>query len=123
MKPSDKIDPDSQLIWDQKFGRILRVVAVIGAFLSCVTVAVLVLRFFWYTDIAFWQQIAKEHFLASVGIAGFAITSFGVVVFLRQTDGPIEFEAWGLKFKGAAGQVVLWAFCVLALSLCGKLLW
>jgi hypothetical protein len=117
------MNPEHQVNWDQKLSRILRVVAVIGAFLACITCAVLVLRFFWSTDITFWQQIAREHFLASVGLTGFAITSFGVVVFLRQTDGPIEFEAWGLKFKGAAGQVVLWAFCVLTLSLCGKLLW
>jgi hypothetical protein len=28
-------------------------------------------------------------------------------VFLRQTEGPIEIEALGMRFKGAAGQVVL----------------
>jgi hypothetical protein len=39
--------------------------------------------------------------------ASSAVASFGIVTFLRQSEGPIEFEALGLKFKGAAGQLVL----------------
>ena len=109
--------------WDVKFSRILRLIAVVGALLACITTAGLAVAFFYKTDFSLWQQVGKEHFLATVGLTGFSITSFGVVVFLRQTDGPIEFEAWGLKFSGAAGQVVLWTFCVLSLSLCAKLLW
>jgi hypothetical protein len=47
--------------------------------------------------------------------------SFALVVFLRQTEGPIEFEGLGMKFNGA--QVVLWAFCIIVFALCAKLLW
>ena len=54
---------------------------------------------------------------------GATILSFALVVFLRQTEGPIEFEGLGMKFKGAAGQVVLWAFCIIVFALCAKLLW
>jgi len=39
-----------------------------------------------------------------------------VVVMLRYSAGPIEYEAAGMKFKGASGPVVLWIFCFLALS-------
>jgi hypothetical protein len=35
-----------------------------------------------------------------------ATLAFVIVSFLRQIDGPIEFERLGFKFKGAAGQVV-----------------
>jgi hypothetical protein len=77
----------------------------------------------YHTGFDPWQNIFLEHFAATVGVLGASICSFGAVVFLRQSEGPIEFEAWGMKFKGAAGQVVLWAFGIIVLSLCAKLLW
>jgi hypothetical protein len=69
------------------------------------------------------KNTIEQHPLGTIGLFGMAIFSFSIVTFLRQTEGPIEFEALGMKFKGAAGQVVLWAFCVVVLSLCAKLLW
>jgi len=74
-------------------------------------------------DPAYEDLILKQHFDAVIGIpcAGFA--AFAIVVFLRQTDGPIEFESLGFKFKGAAGQVVMWALCFLVMILAIKLLW
>jgi hypothetical protein len=71
----------------------------------------------------FWKDLVAQHFLATVGITGKMVVSLGVVVFLRQAEGPIEFEALGLKFRGGSGQVVLWLLCVVTLSLCDKLLW
>jgi hypothetical protein len=76
-----------------------------------------------HTGFDFWQDAIKEHLSGTIGLIGIAVAAFGVVTFLRQTEGPIEFEALGMKFKGAAGQVVLWGFCVIVLSLCAKLLW
>jgi hypothetical protein len=35
---------------------------------------------------------------------------------------PIELEGLGIKVKGAAWQVVLWALCVITFALCAKLL-
>ena len=54
----------------------------------------------------FWKDLIKEHFPATLGLTGAAIVSFAIVVFLRQTEGPIELEGLGIKIKGAAGQVV-----------------
>lgn len=52
-----------------------------------------------------WEAILRDHFQAIVGLPGAA---FVLVVVLRQTDGPIEFDGLGFKFKGA-GQVVMWS--------------
>jgi len=109
--------------WDEKFGRILRLTAMIGAIVGCALCAAIILLFLFSISLMFWQDLVKEHFPATLGLVGAAVTSFAVVVFLRQTEGAIEFQAFGMKFQGAAGQVVLWAFCVGVLVLCTKLLW
>jgi len=109
--------------WDAKYGQFLRAVAMIGAVIACVIVGVVQIQFIYHVGFDFWKELVREHFPATLGLQGAAIISFGVVVFLRQTEGPIEFEGLGMKFKGAAGQVVLWAFCIIVLTLCAKLLW
>jgi hypothetical protein len=85
--------------------------------------AVVQLLFIYNTGMGFWQDLIKDHFAATIGLTGAGIVSFGIVIFLRQVDGPIEFEALGMRFKGAAGQVILWAFLMIVYSLCVKLLW
>jgi hypothetical protein len=42
-----------------------------------------------------------------------------VVLFLRYSAGPIEFEGLSFRFKGASGPVVLWAlvFIVIVIGL------
>lgn len=113
-------DPDE---WDVKFNRVLKCIGLASAVLAAGTMAVLEIQFFRHTGFEPWLKIAQEHFLASVALSGFALVSFGIVIVLRQIEGPIEFEAWGMKFRGAAGQVVLWVICVVSLSLCAKMLW
>ena len=114
-------DPSEE--WDVRYGHILRtialVVSVIAAILACGTFILLLV----HTGFDFWQDVIKEHFPATIGLAGVVAVSFGIVTFLRQSEGPIEFEVIGMKLKGAAGQVILWAFCVIVLSVCAKLLW
>ncbi|MGH6867765.1 MAG: hypothetical protein ACREDA_02595 [Methylocella sp.] len=53
------------------------------------------------------KDVLREHLLVIVGVAEAAGASIAIVVFLRQTDGPIEFEGLGFKLKGAAGQVTM----------------
>jgi hypothetical protein len=74
-------------------------------------------------DAAFWDDILKDHIAAIVGLQAAAALSFALVVFLRQVDGPIEFEGLGFKFKGAAGQVVMWIICFLAVTAAIKMSW
>jgi hypothetical protein len=68
-------------------------------------------------------EILKDHFGAIVGMPVGAAIAFFLVVFLRQTEGPIEFEGLGFKFTGASGQVAMWVICFLAIAGAIKLLW
>ena len=115
--------PEHSVDWDTRFGRRLRLVAMTTAIIVGIFVIVIGTLLLRHTGFAFWQDVIKEHFLGSVGLVGISCLAFGVVIVLRQTEGPIEFEVMGLKLRGAAGQVVLWALCVIVLSLCAKLLW
>jgi hypothetical protein len=101
--------------WEVRYGRILRTIALV----TSVLVVILAVR----TGFDYWKDVLKEHFLGTIGLVGICSTAFGLVTFLRQSEGPIEFEAVGMKFKGAAGQVILWGVCAIVLTLCAKLLW
>jgi hypothetical protein len=69
------------------------------------------------------MKFLSDHYAALIGLPAAVATAFAIVVFLRQTDGPVEFEGLGFKFEGAAGQVVMWVFCFLAIISAIKLLW
>jgi hypothetical protein len=109
--------------WDTTYSRVLRVIAMIGAVAGCLVMSAAIILFLFSVGFEFWKDLVREHFAATMGLTGATIVSFAIVVFLRQTEGPIELEALGMKFKGAAGQVVLWAFCTVVFALCAKLLW
>ena len=67
--------------------------------------------------------ILQKHFAAMVGTPLSAMTSYCLVSLLKVTNGPIEFEAAGFKFRGASGPIVLWLFCFLAIGAVFHLLW
>jgi hypothetical protein len=75
------------------------------------------------THLQNWEKVLEEHFAAIIGLPGAAAAAFVLVVFLRQTEGPIEFEGLGFKLKGAAGQILMWVICFLAIAGAIKLLW
>jgi hypothetical protein len=68
-------------------------------------------------------RIALQHFPATIGLPSAGIASLCIVVALENTSGPIEFEGFGLKFKGASGPIVLWVICFLAIAGAIKWLW
>jgi hypothetical protein len=70
-----------------------------------------------------WEAVFRAHFSTVVGLPFAATFAFVIVQFLSQTKGPVEFEGLSFKFKGAAGQVVMWVLCFLAMVLGIKVLW
>ena len=85
-------DPDQ--IADQRFERGLRWVGLAFAVLATVAAAgvfayTIIVVAFGFTE---WETVLKEHFAAIIGLPGAAAVAFTIVVFLRQTDGPVEFE-------------------------------
>lgn len=68
-------------------------------------------------------KIVTEHFPAIVGLPLAAVGAFIVVVLLRHTNGPVEFEGLGFRFRGASGPVVMWIACFLVIVISIKILW
>jgi hypothetical protein len=61
-------------------------------------------------------KLMAEHLAAVVGLPICAIAAFLLVSLLKVGEGPIEIEGLSFKFKGAAGPVILWIFCFLAMA-------
>jgi hypothetical protein len=68
-------------------------------------------------DFIYSQPAALMGIPAAIGFAIF------IVLILRTTEGPIEFELIGVKFRGASGQIVMWIFTFLSIIAAIKLLW
>ena len=68
-------------------------------------------------------KLTSERYAALVGTPMSAVAAFCIVSLLKVTSGPIEFEAFTFKFRGASGPIVLWVFCFLAIVASFRLLW
>jgi len=53
--------------------------------------------------------IIKQHFAALFGIPTAAMIALAVVMLLKISAGPLEFEALRIKVKGAAGELLFWS--------------
>jgi hypothetical protein len=86
--------------------------------------------------ISFWLvfQMAKErrdfyaisvqHFPVVIGLPLAALAAiFVVLVFKVVSGGKISVSMLGLKFEGAAGPVIMWVICFLAIVLAFNTLW
>jgi hypothetical protein len=74
-----------------------------------------------YDDVQ--RELVLQHYVVIVGLPVAGVFSFIVVFLFKQTSGPVEFEAFTLKFRGAAGPVILWILCFLAIAAAIKVLW
>jgi hypothetical protein len=97
-------------------------------FLACVgglsfSAASLYLLVWSFYNETLWVDIVRAHPAAVVGLPLAALVAFILVVLLEQSRGPIEFEGIGLKLKGAAGPLLMWVICFLAVATAIKLLW
>ncbi len=96
------------------------IVATLITVLTVIIFGIMVVR--GYND-KIWLPIAMQHFPSIVGLPMAAIASLLVVMLLKYTSGPIEFEILSLKFKGASGQIIFWILCFLSIVLAIRLLW
>jgi membrane-bound metal-dependent hydrolase YbcI (DUF457 family) len=68
-------------------------------------------------------EVVVKNFAAIIGLPFAFIASFVVVALFRQGETPLEFEGFGLKLRGAAGEIVLWILCFMAISGAIAVLW
>ena len=123
MSANPSAKADSHANWETQYSHRLRSGALLLVAVNTVIITLVLVWLLLHTGIDFWKSIFFEHFAATLGLAAASAGAFGVVVFLRQSEGPFEFELWGMKAKGASGQVVMWGFSVLVYSLCAWMLW
>jgi hypothetical protein len=73
---------------------------------------------------SWFLRMLQEHPSGTLGIAISAISAFSVVAVLDVLSrDPIEIKVVGFELKGAAGPVVLWVVCFLALVVGTEVLW
>ena len=68
-------------------------------------------------------RLVMSNFPAIIGLPFAAIAAFIIVAVFRQSETPLEFEVVGFKLKGAAGELVLWIACFVAIVAGIRLLW
>jgi len=68
-------------------------------------------------------SLVMNNFPAIIGLPFAAVAAFIVAAVFRQSETPLEFEAVGVKLKGAAGELVLWIACFLAIVAGIRVLW
>jgi hypothetical protein len=69
------------------------------------------------------SELVVKKFAAIIGLPFAFIASFVVVALFRQGEKPLEFDGFGLRLKGAAGEIVLWILCFIAIIGAIALLW
>lgn len=98
--------------------------------LICVMMTTALLLFSVF-GLLMWQADNRERLIAFIfahasvatGIPFSAAIAMFVVLMLRTTQGPVEFEVVGFKFRGASGPIIMWVLCFLVIIAATKLLW
>lgn len=65
----------------------------------------------------FWASNTLTHIPTIIGLPFAALASLLLVLVLRTVAGNIELKALGIEFKGAAGPIIMWILCFLAITL------
>jgi magnesium-transporting ATPase (P-type) len=108
---------------EENFRRIFSWVLFIGTTIWAIfAVGFIMYHAAWSPD-GWFIQIMQEHFAAIVLVPVAALMAMCIVILLRFSAGPIELKGLGFEFRGAAGQVVFWIFCFLAIVYGFYLLW
>jgi len=105
-----------------KVQRRIAILAVVGGMAFGGSYLLFLVYWSWQ-DSSWMLPIIRDHFAAVVGGPCAAFAALLLVLLLRYTVGPIELKGLGFEFKGAAGPIILWMFCFLAIVTGIKTLW
>lgn len=120
MKPEQADTQESEI--SEIARRRIAILAIVGGMIFGSSYLLYVIYWSWKND-TWMTEVIKTHFAATVGAPLSAFASLLLVLLLRYAVGPIEIKGLGFEFKGAAGPVVLWIFCFLAMVSGIKMLW
>ncbi|TDH58230.1 hypothetical protein E2C06_33625 [Dankookia rubra] len=117
------VQPPDATDHEQRMRKIGLIIAMIMVAMVCLVFLINIVISIFFTDSMYFQMVLKDHLAVFLGFPQMAGTSYAIVVFLRQTEGPFEFKALGMEAKGASGQVVMWVFALVSFTLLAKLIW
>jgi hypothetical protein len=96
----------------------------VGIALIAVIAAAILIIAVWYNRFdTVLSDLVVKNFAAIIGLPFAFIGAFVVIALFRQGAGPVEFSGFGLTFKGASGEIVLWVLCFLAIAGSIHMLW
>jgi hypothetical protein len=115
----------SETYFDSILRRATSVAALLGVFVcALVFFGFLAHHLFSNTTADGWLvKVIEAHFAATIAVPLSAVSAICVVLTLKATSGPIEFEALGLKFQGASGPLVFWLFIFGGFIAAVRVLW
>jgi hypothetical protein len=105
---------------EKVFGIVAQIVAVAILLIIVMVWAVFVIQR-WNDKEA--RDIVTTHLQATVGLPVAGIFAYLLVALFRTTEGRIRFEVIGFKFDGAAGPIIMWVLCFLAIAVSIRMLW
>ena len=81
--------------------------------------------------VALWQErfdpvltkLVMANFPVIIGLPFASVAAFVIVTLFQQRETPLEFEGFGFRFKGAAGEIVLWNISFIVITGAIHLLW
>jgi hypothetical protein len=118
MKDNEE-DKNSNPLVSGLYGAVVRWVVLFTVIAMMFGVFGVYLRGLWQGPPKWQSDISAVHFASIFGApfqTSFAIfCALFVVLLLRFSTGPIEFELWGFKVRGASGPLVMWILCFLAI--------
>jgi hypothetical protein len=103
----------SQAIW-----RNLVIALFIGL---AIVVAAMSLNYFMYDETII--DLSYRHFASIFGLPSAAAAALIVVLVTRSISGEMNVEFLTFKFKGAAGEAIIWIFCFLSIVYAIQITW
>jgi hypothetical protein len=68
-------------------------------------------------------DLGYKHFITVFGLPAAAAASLAIVMVTRAISGQMSVEFFGLKFRGAASEAIMWVICFLAITYAVKNTW
>ncbi len=98
-----------------------KVPIVLGGICFIIYLAFIGSSFFWPGG---WiSSLFHDHYVFFVGLPFAGFLAYFIVGTLENVRGNIEFEAIGIKFKGASGPIIMWVLVYMAIVLSIKMVW
>ena len=105
---------DGSATWNDRFGQGLRIFLFIFFAVMIVTFLVFLPTYLYFLMTTSTNPVVVARNPITGVFVAFFLATF-IVLFLRYSAGPIEFEGLTFRFKGASGPVVLWALVFLVI--------